>query len=86
MKKGKPLILLAVVIVLFTFFVPVIRFDTNVSPLCVREKIPCPLLIHAPLASAVYWSITAYYIGIGTYYAVGVGFGFGLALALQVFR
>jgi hypothetical protein len=61
----------------FAFFVPVIRFDTNTTPTCARERIPCPLMIRTPITnSGVYWSVTAYYIGIGTYLLPFTNYGF----------
>jgi hypothetical protein len=55
-------------LIAFAFFVPVMRLDTNVAPRCVAERIPCPLTVHTQLTDrGVYWSITAYYLGIGTY-------------------
>jgi len=65
------------VTLVFAFFVPVIRFDTNVSPVCARERLPCPLLIRAQISdSGVYWSVTAYYTGTGTYLLPFTDYGF----------
>lgn len=61
---------------LFVFLVPVVRLDTNVSPECVRDRMPCPLAIAAPITGhAVYWSVTAYFFGFGTYLVSFTVFG-----------
>jgi hypothetical protein len=66
-----------VVILPFVLLVPVIQFNTNVSPACARQTPPhpCLLVIGVPLHSPVYWSISAYFLGIGAYYVEGIGYG-----------
>src|SRR5256712_13145512 len=75
-------LLLIVIVLLSPVLLPVVRFDTNVSPPCARERIPCPLGPDPPNGSPVFWSITAYYFGAGTYLALN-GYGFiGLLVVL----
>jgi hypothetical protein len=77
MKRRNATGLAIMAVVAFLFLVPVIQFDTNTSPICARELLPCPLLIRTPITGhSVYWSITAYYIGFGTYFVTPLGFGF----------
>ncbi len=57
-------------------FVPFVRLDSNVLPGCVRDRAPCPLAIQTPIAGhAVYWSVTAYYLGWGTYLVAYTAYG-----------
>ncbi|OLE90664.1 MAG: hypothetical protein AUF79_09355 [Crenarchaeota archaeon 13_1_20CM_2_51_8] len=67
--------ILVAIVLLSPVLLPVVRFDTNVSPPCARERIPCPLGPDPPNGSPVFWSITAYYFGAGTYLAPN-GYGF----------
>jgi len=78
MRRRNVAISLAIVaVVAFLFLVPVIRFDTNSSPVCARGMLPCPLMIRPPITGhSVYWSLTAYYLGLGTYLVTPSGFGF----------
>ncbi len=69
-----PLVLVAIVL-LSPVLLPVVRFDTNVAPPCARERIPCPIGPDPPNGSPVFWSITAYSFGAGTYLAPN---GYGL--------
>jgi hypothetical protein len=73
-----PLLLVAIVL-LSPVLLPVVRFDTNVAPPCARERIPCPLGPDPPNGSPVFWSLTAYYFGAGTYFTPNrygfIGFG-----------
>ena len=66
-KMERVILWLVIGVVLFAFFVPVIRYDSNVSPACSRQRIPCPLVVHDQYSSGVYWSVTAYGIGLGTF-------------------
>jgi hypothetical protein len=76
-RRNTAIVLAIVAVVAFLFLVPVIRFDTDTSPVCARGMLPCPLLIRTPITGhSVYWSITAYYLGIGTYLVTPSGFGF----------
>ncbi|TMI08439.1 hypothetical protein E6H34_04135 [Candidatus Bathyarchaeota archaeon] len=87
----KFLLLLVAIVLLSPVLLPVVRFDTNVAPPCARERIPCPLGPDPPNGSPVFWSLTAYYFGAGTYFApngygfIGIGWffiGFLVALLL----
>ncbi len=71
----KRLLLLVVIALLSPVLLPVVRFDTNVAPPCARQRIPCPIGPDPPNGSPVFWSITAYYFGAGTYLAPN-GYGF----------
>lgn len=65
-----------VFIILFVFFVPVIKFDTNVLPRCVWAKSTCPLAITVPITNHhVYWSISAYLGGPGSYLVPWMSYG-----------
>jgi hypothetical protein len=67
-RRNAAIALGIVAAIAFMFLVPIIRFDTNVPPVCAREAIGCPLMIQTPITGHdVYWSITAYYIDIGTF-------------------
>ena len=66
----------AVGVLLFVFLVPVIRFDTNVSPQCAMNRLPCPLKVDTSIAGhPVYWSITAYYFGLGAFLVAFTDYG-----------
>ena len=65
----KRLLLLVVIALLSPVLLPVVRFDTNVPPPCARGGNPCPIGPDPPYGSPVFWSITAYYFGAGTYLA-----------------
>ena len=71
----KLLLLLVAIVVLSPVFLPVIRFDSNVAPPCGRSGNPCPLGPDPPNGTPVFWSVTAYYFGAGTYLAPN-GYGF----------
>jgi hypothetical protein len=71
----KLLLLLVVIVLLSPVLLPVVRFDTNVAPPCARGGNPCPIGPDPPNGSPVFWSITAYYFGAGTYFAPN-GYGF----------
>jgi len=76
-RRNVAIILVIVAVVAFIFLVPVIRFDTDASPVCARGLLPCPLMIRTPITGhSVYWSITAYYFGFGTYLVTPSEFGF----------
>lgn len=75
MMRVKLLLGLVAIVLLSPVFLPVVRFDTNVAPPCARAGGPCPLGPDPPNGSPVYWSITAYYFGAGTYLAPN-GYGF----------
>ncbi len=66
---------LVIIVLLVPVFVPLIRFDTNVSPPCARARLPCPLGTMTPIGSLVFWSLTAYYWGVGGFVSPG-GYGF----------
>ena len=69
---------LAAVLLAFSLlvFVPIMRLDTNVRPECVQSRLPCPLTIQTPITGhAVYWSITAYYLGWGSYLVAFTDYG-----------
>jgi len=78
--KRKAMLAVTVVVVafvVFAFFVPVVRFDTDASPRCAADRLPCPLAVNTPITGhAVYWSISAYYAGVGTYLVAHTGYGF----------
>lgn|SRR6266567_3902807 len=65
----------AVVLLLVPVAVSAIRFDTNVSPPCARGGGPCPLPPDSPVGIPVFWSFTAYYLGVGAYVTPD-GYGF----------
>src|SRR6266566_2551844 len=65
----------AVVLLLAPVSIPAIRFDTNVSPPCARAGGPCPLPADSPMGIPVFWSLTAYYFGVGAYITPN-GYGF----------
>src|SRR2546427_3719587 len=65
----KLLLLFVLIVLLSPVLLPVVRFDTNVAPPCARQRIPCPIGPDPPNGSPVFWSITAYYFGAGTYLA-----------------
>jgi len=78
MRRRDGIVGLALVVaLLFIFLVPVIRFDTNVSPMCARMEYPgCHLYIQTTLTGqGVYWSVTAYYFGVGAYFVPPSDFG-----------
>lgn len=64
-----------IIVLLVPVFVPLIPLDTNVSPLCARGRGPCPLGLMRPTGSPVFWSLTAYYWGIGGFVSPD-GYGF----------
>jgi hypothetical protein len=68
----------AVAFVVFVLFVPVIRLDTDVRPQCAMARpTPCPLAVTTPIdGHAVYWSIAAYYLGVGAYLVAFTSYGF----------
>jgi hypothetical protein len=69
--------LAALAVIAFAFLVPVIRYDTNVSPQCAMNRGPCLLKIDTPITGhAVYWSLTAYYVGVGAYSLSFTDYGF----------
>ena len=77
--KRSAKILVVVILAFFAvaIFVPVVRLDTNVLPVCVRDRTPCLLAIQTPITGhAVYWSLTAYYQGWGTYLVAFTALGF----------
>ncbi len=67
-RSAKILVVVLLAFLAVAIFVPVVGLDTNVLPGCVRDRIPRPLAIQTPITGhAVYWSLTAYYLGWGTY-------------------
>ena len=77
--KRSAKILVVVILAFFAvaIFVPVVRLDTNVLPVCVRDRTPCLLAIQTPITGhAVYWSLTAYYLGWATYLVAFTALGF----------
>jgi hypothetical protein len=77
MRVRSVVFVVVVIVLLFLTFVPVIRFDTNVSPQCAINRLPCPLAIDTPITGhAVYWSITAYYFGFGAFLVAFTDYGF----------
>jgi hypothetical protein len=76
-RSAKMLVTVLLAFSLVAVFVPFVRLDTNVLPGCARDRVPCPLAIQTPITGhAVYWSITAYYLGWGTYLVASTGYGF----------
>ncbi len=65
----------AIIVLLVPIFVPLIPFDTNVSPPCARAGLPCPIGMMTPIGSPVFWSLTAYYWGVSGFVSPG-GYGF----------
>ncbi len=64
------LIVLVVIVMVALVLVPVIPFDTSVALRCARSGLPCPLY-----PAFFFWSVTAYYYGVGAYIAP-TGYGF----------
>ena len=68
MKRNTTILAAVLLAIVLLVFVPILRLDTNVRPECVASRAPCPLAIQTPITGhAVYWSITAYYLGLGAY-------------------
>jgi len=76
-KSAKTLAVVLLAFLAVLIFVPVVRLDSDVLPGCVRDGAPCPLAIQTPITGhAVYWSITAYYLGWGAYLVAYTAYGF----------
>lgn len=80
MTRRRLLLLLGIAVLLFAILVPVIpaQMDcqTYCQTYCIRHGLKCPIAQGSSSVLSVYWSLTAYYLGMGAYY--GEHFGYGI--------